>query len=671
MARSPDSAELSAGDLARARALVFAAWSEGIASAPALDALEWAEEHRQLTSVGSRARGGYSSDLTPYVRGVHEALSDICPAPKVVVMKAAQLGFTDVALNWLGWTIHLSPCGFFYVLPSKDGAEFFSRQRVEPMLDSCEVLRERIGERKSRDASNSTLVKTFPDGILRLIGANSGAGFRNFTARRGVFDDLDGFPQEVGEEGDPLKLGERAVRTFGDIAKLLYVSTPTIEGRSRIAKEFARSDRSFYFVACPSCGDSSPMAFREGSKFIPHARKWLVWDRDEPDSVRLLCSACGTLHDESIKRALLAGGQWIAQRPDRSHLSRGFHLSAMYAPPGWAPRWADLVREFLDAADDQAKLRAFVNTMLGETWLERFDPPPWEDLYRQREHYPVGTVPDGVHVLTCGIDVQGDRIELEVVGWGPGLESWSIEYVVLPGKVEEPDVWADLDLFLQKTWAGSNGRAFRLHGVAIDSSAYSQTVCAWARRQNLARVFAIKGGKATGLIGAAQPVDPQLKAGSSAKRRRAAKRGLAVWIVNVDDAKGELYSWLRLKPPLDLETESYKPGYAHFPEYGHEHFKGLTAEQLEAKTVAGVKRYRWRKHYQRNEQLDCRVYARAALALRRVDQWKPADWTRALREIGSSTSAPAPRPPTRPPTSGRPGFFERGGRGSGWFNAGR
>jgi phage terminase large subunit GpA-like protein len=603
---------------------------------------EWSDRYRMLSSAASAEHGPWRTRRTPYLSEVMDALSPNSPVQFVTFMAGAQLGKTECLNNLIGYTIHQAPGPMMAVQPTVDLAKVMSRQRLEPLIADSPVLRRLIGGTKSRDSTNTVLHKDFPGGFLRLVGANSSAGLRSMPVRILALDEIDAYPGDVDGEGDPVALAEARTRTYAGRKKVVKTSTPTIEGRSRISKSYDEGDRSRFHLPCPECGELEVLAWRD-----------IKYDRDEDgdlvlDTVRWACPACGSLVAEHHKTAMLEGGVWIAEAPDLSHRHRSFHISSLYSPVGWYS-WEDAVRDFILASKpgETEALRAFVNTVLGETWKEKGEAPEWERLYNRRETYELGVVPAGVSILTVGVDVQADRLEFEVVGWGDNFESWSVDYRVIMGRPDEDKTWEELERAIGSGYplAGSDVRV-PIAKVAVDTGYATQSVYTWIRRQRADQVLAIKGGPDSYpmLVGTPKKVE-------TTEKGRRLRRGLQLWTVGTGVAKAELYAWLRAEQPTNPEKTGFPRGWSHFPQYEEEHFKQLCAEVLvvRIKRSAGARRetgrrYVWEKTRERNERVDCRVYARAAAYVAGVDRWSSEDWaTQAELLAGGGRSSAPPR----------------------------
>ena len=458
-----------------------------------------------------------------------------------------------------------------------------------------------------------------------------------------------------------MALAEARTRTFSWRRKVFLVSTPTVKGLSRIEREFEASDQRRFFLPCPLCGAPQWLKFER-----------LRWDWGNPATVRYVCEACDGSFGEHHKTRMLAAGQWRATARAADPGTIGFHISALYSPLGWYS-WAQIARDWEACqANDEAK-RSFKNTVLGETWFEPGEAPDWQRLYDRREDYHLGTVPAGGLLLTAGADVQKDRIEVSIWAWGRGLESWLVDHIVVDGSPAVAETWAALTELLGRTWPHADGAEMRLTRMAIDTGGqFTTEVYAWARRQSIAQVMAVKGvdgfDRSTPVAGPSY-----VEARQGAKRTRA---GVRLWTVAVAVFKSELYRALRLDPPTDEELAAgaaWPKGYVHLPRgIDAERVKQLVAEQLvTVKTRRGFERLQWQKLRERNEVLDCRVYARAAAWLAGVDRFGDRLWRTLEEQLQPAVlAAPGPSPRAAVPAVA-PGVLRRRTRtvvASTWMN---
>lgn len=618
---------------------------ESLKPPPKLKLSEWAERYGYLPAESSAEPGRWHN--IPYQVGIMDAISDP-RIERVTVIKSARIGYTKLIGHAIGFYAHYDPCPLMVVQPTEADAEGYSKEEIAPMLRDTPALKGLFQDPKTRDSGNTILQKIFPGGSLSLVGANSPRGFRRVSRRVVIFDEVDGYPPTAGAEGDQIKLGIKRTEYYWN-RKIIAGSTPTTSVMSRIEPMFQESDRRYYNVPCPHCGEFQVLKFPN-----------LKWPDGKPELAHFVCEKCSQPIHHNQKRWMVERGKWIAEGETKNHA--GFHIWAAYS---YSPNatWADIAKEFLDAKKQgQETLKTFVNTTLGEVWTEKGEAPEWERLYRRRETYEIGTVPHGVGFLTAGVDVQGDRIEAEVVGWCRDKSSYSIEYRVFYGDTSSIDskVWSDLDELLHKEYISNDGQIFEIKTMAIDSGFNTQRVYEWARKYPMTKVMAIKGqDNSQHIVSTPKLVD--LTVGG--KRIR---NGLRLWSVGSSLLKSELYSWLKLEAPLNPD-DPYPSGFCHFPQYDEEYFKMLTAEQLNVRVVKGYRRYEWQKVRDRNEALDVRIYARAAAYVVGMDRFNSAQWDKAdvnhntIKKPEPEKQIPAPIPVKKPsyqmPNRRKPSFL--------------
>jgi phage terminase large subunit GpA-like protein len=592
---------------------------DGLRPPRRLDPAEWADTHRYLSSVAAAEPGRWRTTRTPYLREIMNRFDPYDKTEEVIFMKGAQIGASETAFNVLGYFVDMDPCPIMYVMPTESTAKRNSKMRLDPMIEASPTLKSKIADIKSRDKGNTILQKDFPGGTLILAGANSASGLRSVPVRVLLLDEVDAFPQDLDGEGSPVDLAKARTRTFAN-KKIFQLSTPTMEATSRIALEFSQTDQRFYFVPCPHCG---------------HTQR-LTWDRvkfnkaDDPvTDATYQCEGCEEHIEERHKPGMLARGVWTPTADVDQHTRKvGYHLSSLYSPLGWYS-WSDAANDFLKAKrkNDQNGLKVFVNTVLGETWKEKIIVPEYDRLFERRGGYRSGEVPPGVAILTAGVDVQDDRLELEVVGWGEGLRSWSIDYRVLPGKTSEAQVWADLREVLNETFARTDGARLGIYRAAIDSGYNTNHVYKFCRSVGATRAVPIKGQSGSTQSTMLRP--PQSVSITADGKRTGTTM---LWNIGVDILKTEIYGALNLALGPDGDEPAM---YCRFPsDYDISYFKMLTAERLVArKNPRGFTAYSWEKQQERNEALDCRAYARAAAAIVGVDRWEPANWKAAAAAV--------------------------------------
>lgn len=632
---------------------------------PRLSLSEWADANFVLSAESSAEAGRWTS--IPYQRGILDAFTDP-EVEQVWVMKSARVGWTKIVNILVAYCIVQDPCPIMVVQPSLEDANGYSKEEIAPMIRDVPAIAAVISDPSMQDAGQTILHKQFPGGSITVVGANSGRGFRRVSRRIVLFDEVDGYPPSAGTEGDQIKLGIKRTEYYWD-RKIGGGSTPLVAGASRIEDQFEAGDQRRYFVPCPHCGHMAPLVFRGDGG---HAMKW---PEGKPKEAFFACQKNGCVIEHHEKRGMVEKGEWRAAKPFEGKAS--FHIWAAYS---YSPNatWGHIAQEFLEATvAGVEELKTFVNTTLGETWHEKGEAPEWERLYERREQYARGVPPPEALIVTCGVDVQRDRLIWEVVAWGADKQSWSVDTGVIPGDTssEDSEPWQELGQLLSQVWRGSDGRDHHIAMMAVDSGDQTNTVYNWTRRHPMNRVIAVKGVPTTRtIIGAPKSVDVTVSG------RRLA-RGYKVWPVGIDIAKGELYGWLRQKKPTEESGLPFPPGYCHFPEYGEDYFKEITAEHL-VKVVkrTGFVHQEWQVIPGReNHRLDCRVYARAAAMLvgldRRAKVKPKADAAmqrtaevlqRAAEQAARREQDPTPEaiPLTRPTPAPPRGTWLRGRRGA-------
>jgi phage terminase large subunit GpA-like protein len=574
---------------------------------------EWADANRILSQTASSEPGKFRTSRTPYLKDIMDALS---PYERVVFMKGAQIGGTEAGNNWVGYIIDQAPGPMLVVQPTVEMGKRWSKGRLAPLIQDTVCLRNKVKDPRSRDSGNTVQSKEFQGGQIVITGANSAVGLRSMPVRYLFLDEVDAYPPDADSEGDPLTLAIQRTATFAR-RKILIVSTPTVKGLSRIEKEFENTDQRYFFVPCPHCGHFQTLKW-EGIHYDSNLTE-----------VTYVCENCkGAIRDHH-KTEMLSKGEWRATNKEKiSDKVIGFHLSSLYSPVGWLS-WEACVQNYEMAKDNEQLLKAWTNTTLGLTWEEKGDSPDWGVLFDRREHYRIGTVPQGAYVLTAGVDVQNDRLEAEIVGWGQNLESWSIDYRIIYGSPANSETWQKLSQLLEENFESEDGVSRRINMLAVDTGFATQEVYNWVRSQSFNNVMAIKG-----VDNSLVPLNSPTKVDINYKGKKISG-GVRLWKLGVSILKGELYGWLK---KTKREDGSIPHGYCHFPEHATEYFKQLTAEQLVTKIVKGYPKREWQKTRDRNEALDCRVYARAATIALGLDRWGEKKWDKLINDQKASNS---------------------------------
>lgn len=551
---------------------------------PKLTISEWADQNRILVSESSAEPGRWRTSRAPYQREPMDCITD--PAVEcVVLMWSSQTGKSEILLNTFGFFTDLDPAPVLAIQPTLNMAEAFSKDRLQPAIDSCPALAEKIGPSRQKDGGNTLLHKKFAGGHITLAGANSPSSLASRPVRILLPDEVDRFPASAGAEGDPVDLAEKRTATFYN-RKLILTSTPTITDISRIGRAFREGDQRYYNVPCPHCGEMQVLKFAN-----------LKWDDDDTGTARFVCVGCGEDIDESHKPAMLAAGAWVATASFTG--TRSFHIWEAYSP--WR-KWAEIVASFLRAKKTPETLQVWTNTCLGETWEDRATSIEIRDAGSRVEVYDA-EVPTGVLCLTCGVDTHEGRLEASVVGWGLHEEPYLIDHVVLPGNTSRSTVWKNLDeLLFEREFEWAYGGHLGIECTCIDSGGHrTSEVYKYVEPRQVRRVYAVKGVSGEGL-----PIIRHFQ-----KTRAAdSKIPVKLHVYGPDAAKSFIYSRLGL-----AEDES---GRMHFPDldqFDDAYFDQLTAEKCVIEYKAGHPRRKWKLKVSgaRNEALDCCGMALAAV----------------------------------------------------------
>lgn len=601
---------------------------------------EWAAAERMLSSEGgSAAPGQWRNEVTPHLVEPMNRLSVGDPCQFVVLCLASQIGKSETALNACGYWATDAPFPIFYVLPKESTYKEVSRTRIAPMIEASPSLSQIFAPVKGRSRASSLSVRDFAGGSLMMGSAESPSDLASKSIRYLVLDEVDRYPASAGAEGDPVDLAIQRTVSFPR-RKVLLTSTPTVPD-GRIWKAYLATGQRRFHIPCPHCGVAEPWE-----------REMLRWEPGRPQTAALYCSSCGVAIDERDKRDLLPLGVW---KPDRPELedgeTYGYRTTALVAPYGWTPvSWRALAKRWEATEGNPLTRQVLVNVAFATPYDAALEGVIEPGAVAARAEPYAAEVPAGVALLTAGVDVQHDRIEVTVYGWSAD-ECWLIEHRILVGDPTDPRLWQDLDDMLGESWQHESGRAMPITATCVDSGYKADTVQTWCWERRGRRIRAVKGASTSKSTDTTRPVWP--RRGSRTKKGSTAR----VYVLGVSAAKDEIWGWVHREEP--------GPGFLHTPSNTHppdaDWFEQLLGEK--PKVVAG--RNIWEKVRARNEALDLLVYAYAALlslgprkrtvaAMRRRIASLPqheAPLPVVMADDESAPSAPTPpKPPaTRPP----------------------
>lgn len=611
-----------------------------------LTASQWAAKHRRISAL-SPMPGPWRNEVTPYLVEPMDCLG-LPGVYEIIFVASAQIGKTEFCNNGVGYFMHHEPSSILYVAETDKKAEAWSKEKLTPMIRATPVLRSLVRDRRERDSGNTIEGKSFPGGFLAIGYATSAETLSSRSSRVAFLDERDAYKRT--KEGDPAALAEKRTITFKERRKVVKVSSPRDrleppQGAppdapkfSPIEWEYEQSDKRKYWVPCPHCGEYQVLTWKnEAGDYC------IKWDGDDVENAFYACQVSGCVIEHEHKADMLAAGEWRAENPFNGRA--GFWIWEAYSP---FVTWGQIAANFLRAKNDAEQLKVFVNTTLAQGWEEFQGGIEVTDLEERREPY-IEFLPDGVLIITAATDVQHNRLEYEVVGWGQDFESWSLDYGVIPGDPSQAEVWEKLKVALTRGFeyeAGLGGveladdesgasavLQMRVMAACIDSGGHhSEDVYRFCRANAARRFYAVKGANVPGKPLVSQP-----------SLLRKAGGFVRLYTVGTETAKDTFVNRLAVKEA--------GPGFCHFPDeferdgriyYGEDYFKQLRSEHAVMKrTKRGTARV-WEKIKAswRNEALDLRVYNMAALAILGIDR-EALDRLAERRAEGK----PLPQPP--------------------------
>ena len=544
---------------------------------------EWANAKRILSKEDSSEPGKYNTERAPF----QKEILDECTNPlveRVVFVSSRQIGKTLIATNTIGYYIDIEPSPIMYMIETLEKAENFSKVRLDAMIRDNDWMRI---DRKIKTSGNTIREKHFPGGYLSLVGANSASGLSSKVIRILIGDEVDGYPLSAGTMGSPLEWAINTTETF-DNRKIILLGSPGIEDLSVIWRAYLNTDQRKYHLPCPKCGFPQELVF-EQLKFPDFIPEFCYYE----------CLNCKAKLEEKNKFEMLPEGEWIKTFPERIN-KPGFHISRLYSP---FSSWSKMVEEFLHAKKQkdegiEGPYQVFWNTSLARTYNPYTAPTSVTELEKRTETYLDEKniiLPSKVVLLTAGIDVQDDRLEIEIDGWGVNEESWVIEYKILTGEPALPGLWNELDEYLKKKFKHPSGLFIGITAAGIDTGGHhTQKVYDFVRGKQARRIYGIRGASQPG-----KPIAPRKPSYNN-------KGKIPLYFIGTSAGKDVIYSRLRLTEP--------GPGYMHFEKRfcDEEYFRQLTSN----------KKVRRKSGYEyellpgrRDEVLDCKNYSYAALRI--------------------------------------------------------
>jgi len=606
-----------------------------------INPVEYVESVRRLTSDLTSKPGWFDYDYVPYCKEIVNHMSPESPVRKIVFMKPSQIGATTAILeSAIAYNIGCAPSSVMYVSADKELVETGMEVKVERMLDTC-GLREKIfaqtgaiGNRNTGDTKNR---KQYPGGFLHAIGARNPGKLRAMSYQWILLDEVDGFPEKLGNEGSPVSLAEKRSKGFPTKRKILYLSTPTIMQTSHIYNLFMRGDRRYWNIPCPRCGENIIMKWHIKPEETKHGKAaGIIFEIEGPDeilipeSVHYRCQNCGGEILEKEKETFLSEGKWIptARAQERHYVS--YSMESVYAPANnWS--WIDIAYEFLKAwnvgkgkVKDLNEYRTFRNQEEGLPFEEQGEALKIEVVLRNRRATytrnqinntdAIKETGSPILQLTCAVDVQkSNELIYHVIGWCKDAISYTVEFSSFAAndvKDFNDSCWRKLeDLIENKKWVSNDHKEYSIGLTVIDA--------AWGESTDTVYQFCRQYGRGVHPTFGRKTLKPYDLTWQAASKAVLERSGCQAFLINTYKLKDRISRVLN----ANWYTGEKQPMfYMNFPADLHDDFfQQFTAEHKVPKIDPVTKKFLYMDWVQiqgrANHALDTSVYSYAAIEM--------------------------------------------------------
>jgi len=579
---------------------LFAIFEKSLEPKLDINCLEWAEQYRILSKESSALPGKFRP--FKFQEEMHLVFNDDSIETICCVM-GSQISKTELLNNYIGYVASIDPGPILMVQTDIKSAKKFTSTRLTPMIRDNPILHDCFKRSLKNDSGDTQQYKEFTGGYIAIVGSNVPTDLASLPIRYLFLDEVDRYEGSAGDEGDPVNIASARTTTFKN-RKIVMSSSPGNEGSSRIWPVWENSDKRLFHVPCPECQTEQVLSWEQV--------KWQKLPLEDgthehqTETAVYICKHCQANWSDSQRYAAVSRGRWIATGPKGK--IAGFHLSTLYSP---FVTLGELAEKWIASKDNPQQIKVFKNTILGELYKEEYVAINDNELMEHLEDYSVTSIPNQVLAITVGVDTQGDRFQYEIVGWGLQGESWSLEYGNIPNQPITPEAWEGIDNILDRKFKREDGVELSIRAMAIDSGGnFTTEIVNECYKRRSKKVFAIKGED--GWSRTIWPLSPS--------RNRVTHK--PVYLLGVDPAKRKVFQALKAKYDSSKEINIM---YCHFPAeagYDNQYFRGLTAEELRTKYVAGKAKQHWHPLRKENEPLDCRVYALAVLEGLKLDLQK-------------------------------------------------
>lgn len=636
-----------------ARAVLFAALAKAAEPPSRITVAEWADRYRVLPAEETARPGPWATASVPYLAEPMRCLSVDHPMRRGVFRSSAQVGKTQVGINWLGYIADVAPGSMLMAFPSIDERSKFSNLRLQPSIDASPRMASIIRDQVSRDERGSTTsLKKFAGGWAQLITTSSSKGMQGLPIRYVFGDEVAEWPLDVDGRGDPVNQLDTRQKTYGDLAKSFFTSTSGIKGVCRITALFEEGDQRWYYVPCPHCGDFSPLRYENMRAGSPSTAGLPYFE----------CRSCGGIIEQKHREAIVIAGHWIATSPFAGEQPPEIIPAAdverwICEPcegrcagiePSWSiwavysrfESWANIWKRGIDALKDPLLMKVFYQQDRGLPYDPPSDAPEIESLKAARVAWDQGTVPYPASVLTGFIDVQDGWFKWGVWAWGPGFQGWLVDHGIIEHDLDESEAWARIDELTARSFLAQGGRELTPIAWGIDTGFKAQALYDRVSRRPL-----LKACKGVGQSGA-----PPARRTKADLRDRSGKpipgRKITLTLIGNFDLKSTVYTGLSRLVGGPLETGLWKDRTLHLPEWADDDtLKELTSEVLidpRAQSKGNARRGLMRKQKDmrewvvrpgtRNEELDILVGCMALAWQEGAGSISPSRWDELVAE---------------------------------------
>lgn len=620
---------------------------------------DWAEEKRYLPDGTTEFPGPFRRSTAPHMVEILERLHPDDPCTHISVMKSVQSTATvTIAENAMGAWIDHKLGSILFLTSSKGIGQIRSSANIDVMIDNANLVIKPMSQRMKRKTGDTSLYKEFAGNIKLLISSyNSIGDLKSNTFHLIICDEWDEAGAELKGQGDIAGIIQGRTHGLHGGYKIAEISTPSRMESSRIYKSFKLGDQRYYYVPCPHCGELQILELKSanmdyGLAFSVETDKETGTKYMIQDSVRYICKYCKKTFKESKKQWMLENGVWKPTVKPINPLRVSYHVSGLMSPEMFMS-WNRVCQNFIDTGfgEDVLAFKDFTINTLGNPWASVRKTMPWQELKDRADEYCYGYPPqgnvktvDGIEsyhdaplILFGGVDVQGDRLELHVVGFGIGMESWSVDYQIFYGDTSDlsDSSWIGLEEFVYTQTYKIAGEDVVIDTVCVDAGYDPRSGKRhkdWTEKSSL--VYEFVGShidRFVAIMGVEESKMSALVKEARVNNSILTKR----YNIAVGLYKEMIMGYINL---------TGGPKAIHFPKYTmagdtqievkDDHFRQFLSERWEE---IEPKKYGWKLIYKRNEVLDTWIYARAAAELRNVQVWTPDRWALYYHELINNT----------------------------------